>query len=211
MLTAVQKRTRNWDFGNNIFHGTVDSVRGKVCSTRCRGNRPISLQLNVYFCAPARRHKVTRNILISVFLVACDTDRSHQKAQAEKTNRNMYALPPLLSCCSLLSHKCGWVFGWSMHVVRIRLTGAMVIEILHHLTHNTVQPERRRYISPWAANYSHRKHSRTHGHYNWNAERPHWIRIPIQWFCLPLWNMFVPKTIKQRRPCKKDWNEKTKL
>ena len=143
-------------FGNNIFHGTVDSVRGKVCSTRCRGNRPISLQLNVYFCAPSRRHKATRNILISVFLVACDTDRSHQKAQAEKTNRNTYALPPLLSCCSLLSHKCGWVFGLSMHVVRIRLTGAMVIEILHHLTHNTVQPERCRYISPRAAIYSHR-------------------------------------------------------
>ena len=36
MLTAFPKRTRNWDFGNNIFHGTVDSVRGKVCSTRCR-------------------------------------------------------------------------------------------------------------------------------------------------------------------------------
>ena len=133
------------------------------------------------------------------------------KSTSRTTNRNTYALPPLLSCCSLLSHKCGWVFGWSMHVVRIRLTGAMVIEILHHLTHNTVQPERRRYISPWAANYSHRKHSRTHGHYNWNAERPHWIRIPIQWFCLSLWKMFVPKTIKQRRPCKKDWNENTKL
>ena len=85
----------------------------------------ISLQLNVHFCAPARRHKVTRNILTSVFLVACDTDRSHQKAQAEKTNRNTYALPPLPSCCcSLLSHKCGWVFGLNMHVVRIRLTGA---------------------------------------------------------------------------------------
>ena len=37
-------------------------------------------------------------------------------------------------------------FGLSMHVVRIRLTGAVVIEILHHLTHNTVQPERCRYI-----------------------------------------------------------------
>ena len=77
-------KRRNVEFGNNIFHGTVDSVRGKVCSTRCRGNRPISLQLNVYFCAPVRRHKITRNILISVFLVACDTDRSHQKAQAEQ-------------------------------------------------------------------------------------------------------------------------------
>ena len=128
------------------------------------------------------------------------------KSTSRRTNRNAYALPPLLSCCSRLSHKCGWAFGLSMHVVWIRLTGAVVIDILHHLAHNAVQPERCRYNSPWAAIHSHRKHSRTHGLCNWNAERPHWIRIPIQWFCLSLWKMFGPKTIKQRRPCKKDWN-----
>ena len=39
MLRAFSKKTRNWDFGNNIFHGTVDSVHVKVCSKRHRRNR----------------------------------------------------------------------------------------------------------------------------------------------------------------------------
>ena len=35
---SVKKGTL--DFGNNIFHGTVDSVRAWVCPKRCHGNRP---------------------------------------------------------------------------------------------------------------------------------------------------------------------------
>jgi len=35
---SVKKGTL--DFGNNIFHGTVDSVRAWVCPKRCYGNRP---------------------------------------------------------------------------------------------------------------------------------------------------------------------------
>ena len=67
------------------------------------------------FLCPCSRHKTTRNILISVFPMACDGNRFPKKTQAEQ-HVEAYALAPLRSCCTLLSHRCGWAFGSSVHV-----------------------------------------------------------------------------------------------
>ena len=75
----------------------------------------VSYQPWCSFLCPCSRHKATRNILISVFLMACDANRFPKKTQAEQPGE-AYALAPLRSCCTSLSHRCGWAFGSSAHV-----------------------------------------------------------------------------------------------
>ena len=75
---------------------------------------------------PCARHKATRNILISVFLVACDMDTAPQKEHRLK--RISIELPPSLSCYSLLSQV--WVSFWFKRACG--LEGVLVIQILHH-------------------------------------------------------------------------------
>ena len=75
---------------------------------------------------PCARHKATRNILISVFLVACDMDTAPQKEHRLKTIS--IELPPFLSCYSLLSQV--WVSFWFKRACGSE--GVLVIQILQN-------------------------------------------------------------------------------
>ena len=78
------------------------------------------------FLCPCWRHKTTRNILISVFLMACDMDTAPQKEHRLK--RISIELPPSLSCYSLLSQV--WVSFWFKRACG--LEGVLVIQILQN-------------------------------------------------------------------------------
>ena len=73
----------------------------------------VSYQPRCSFLCPCSRYKATRSILISVVLMACDADKfpKKQTEQHAKAYALAYALAPLRSCCTLLSHECGWAFA----------------------------------------------------------------------------------------------------
>ena len=141
-------------------------------------------------------------MFISVPLFASQNNQKHtdqcvsngvwhgQVSQKTQGGQHMktYALAPLRSCHTLLSHKCGWAFGSSVHVdwqvqrsIKFCTTSCITRPIQKDANTIPLDPQ----FNLIEGN------ARINGHYSWQTEQPHRVRLHTRATVAAFWGRTV--------------------